>query len=299
VKQLTGRILFGALALGALVIAAIFPSPLIEQAEPSLTIYRIEAGTQFVPIEGEPGPPGEQGEPGPEGECGPVGPAGEPGADGEPGEPGETGPQGEQGEQGETGATGATGATGSTGATGATGATGPQGEPGECGPQGEPGPIGPAGITTLGDYGSFYHNPSVAPAGAHLATLFPLGSTTTSRGISVVDGSKITVSRDGVYNIQFSAQLYKGADNKADAIDIWLTKNGANLPSTNTRISLDKNVFFQVAAWNFVQEALAGDYFQLVFSSNDETVVISGIEPQTNPDRPAVPSIIVTVTQVG
>jgi len=51
-----------------------------------------------------------------------------------------------------------------------------------------------------------------------------------------------------------------------------------------------------MAAWNYVVEANAGDYFELVWeSSNGDALILYNA---ASGNYPAVPSIITTVTQV-
>jgi hypothetical protein len=119
-----------------------------------------------------------------------------------------------------------------------------------------------------------------------------------SRGVSVVSGTRITIANAGIYDIQFSAQIDK-TDGGNDDIDIWLAKNGQNLSWTNTRQTLVGTTTEKyVAAWNFVVQASASDYFELMWSSADVDMRILAQVAETGPDRPGIPSLIVTVTQV-
>lgn len=326
---LVGRVLLAIIGVSAFAVAFLVPSPILETVPQGAVVYRIDCTPQATPVPGEPGAPGEPGEPGspgqagldglcgpqgatgpagPQGECGPQGEPGAPGAPGATGSTGTTGPQGECGPPGPQGEPGPIGLTGATGPAGAAGPAGPQGEPGlpgatgPAGPAGATGPAGPAGPLSLGDYGSFYHAPTITAAAANTTTVMPLASTVVSKGITADSSGKITVSADGVYNIEFSAQIYKGAE-RNDVIDIWLRQNGQNVPFTNTRISLASipgaTTNFVVAAWNFMAPASAGDYFELVFSTSDVGMRIEGLPAQSNPSRPAVPSLILSVAQVG
>ena len=99
------------------------------------------------------------------------------------------------------------------------------------------------------------------------------------------------------YNIQFSAQLDK-TDSGVDFVDIWLRKNGSNVDHSNTRVEMPKVDAKLVAAWNWVVEASANDYFEIAWSSADADMRIYAEGAQTTPTRPAIPSVILTVTQV-
>jgi hypothetical protein len=118
-----------------------------------------------------------------------------------------------------------------------------------------------------------------------------------SDGISIVDGTKITLAHSGRFNIQFSLQLDK-SDSGNDDVELWLLRNGEAGPFTNTKFTLLGNNAKGVAAWNFVVEEPAGTYIELAWHSADAAVVLHYEDAKTNPVRPAIPSAIVTVTQV-
>ena len=215
------------------------------------------------------------------------------------------GPQGVPGPQGEPGAIGATGATGpigpqgvpgpqgNPGATGATGATGPQGATGAVGPQ------------FPSYYGSFYDTTTQTNPIASTAMSVTLNEVTdgqngvVANGVSVANGSRITMANAGVYDIQFSIQVDK-TDGGDDDIDIWLAKNGSNVSWSNTQQTLSGTGTQKfVAAWNFVVEAAAGDYFELKWSSADTGMRLTTTVAANSPSRLGVPSVILTVTYVG
>lgn len=261
-----------------------------------------EAGTCGVP--GVDGADGADGECGPQGDVGPCGPQGEAGLPGEPGSEGEAGATGAQGEKGDTGATGAQGEKGDTGATGAqgekgdTGATGAQGEQGPEGEKGETGEQGAPGLTTLGHWGSFWNTTSQSNDTAEPRAMRLNAADPDNCGVSVKNGSQITVTRSGTYNLQFSAQV-KTTQNNTKPIDIWLAKNGGAVEDTNTQFFTPDRKGIIVASWNFVVTLDAGDYVELMWYSEDTNLYLSNLGPQEDLGIPAVPSLIVTLTQVG
>lgn len=131
---------------------------------------------------------------------------------------------------------------------------------------------------------------------ANTATQMTFNTTEISNGISIVDGSKITIANTGTYNIQFSAQIDRTA-NGTDEVSIWLRKNGINVPLTNTDILVTGTQATNpvVAAWNLIQTAAAGDYFELMWSTPNDNVRLQYKPAKTNPDRPETPSVILTV----
>lgn len=153
----------------------------------------------------------------------------------------------------------------------------------------------PSGVGSLGNYGSFYDTST--QTNDALVNLFKLNSTSSSRGISIVDNTKITVQYDGVFNIQFSAQMIKtvGTDT---IIEFWLLKNGTDIAWTNTAINMKGSNEYSVAAWNFLETANASDYFEIAWHSPESTSQIISVPATLGPPpRPAIPSVIVTVVQ--
>lgn len=190
------------------------------------------------------------------------------------------------------GPAGATGPQGSTGPQGLTGATGP------AGANGTNGATGPAG--GFGSYGSFYDATTVTLA-LGTPTPVPLGSTVFASGISIAEGSKITMANTGKYNIAFSIQVQK-TDNGTDGVAVWLRKNGNDVPWTNTDVALIGSDARSVLAWNFFVDAAAGDNYQLMIGSYGTGTIVKILSTNsagTSPTRPQIPGTILTVNQVG
>ena len=197
------------------------------------------------------------------------------------------------------------GPAGAQGAQGPEGPTGPQGIQGVPGAQGPAGEAGPAAQPWVPAVGSFYDTTTQVLIAANNAQPMTLNQATDgaggviARGVSVVAPGRITVAEAGVYNIQFSAQLDK-TDAGTDLVDIWLAINGQNnpVPWTNTSVAVSTTLK-NVAAWNFVIELQANDFVQLMWSSPDANMRLFSQPAATNPTRPGIPSVIVTVIQVG
>ncbi len=125
-----------------------------------------------------------------------------------------------------------------------------------------------------------------------------LNSVVSQRQVSVVDGSKVKVEVSGTYNIAFSAQMFHTA-NEAATAEIWLRVNGNDVPDSNTQFTFQRKDDKYVAAWNFMIDLNANDFVQLMWFSTDATVRISYSGEAIAPVRPAIPSLIVTINQVG
>ncbi len=205
---------------------------------------------------------------------------------------------GATGPQGPIGPTGPQGIQGEVGPTGPAGSTGPQGLIGPTGPQGIQGEVGPTGAGgTIAYSGNFYDTTTQTNIGATAVNLMRFNTTDFSFGVSIIDNTKIKIEQVGTYNIQFSAQVDK-TDSGKDEIDIWLRKNGINIPNSNTIVEVDGNNAELVSAWNFLVQTNTNDYYELAWHSSDIDMRLLSRGTQSNPDRPAVPSVILSVSQV-
>jgi hypothetical protein len=147
-------------------------------------------------------------------------------------------------------------------------------------------------------YGSFYDLEDQTNAGATSTNKFKLRQTDLSNGVSVVSDSRITIANAGVYDIQFSTQINKSSGGTA-VMEIWLQKNGQNIANTSTEVVLQGNNTRIVAAWNLFVDAAGGDYYELCWHSNNTGVFINYVAGGSNPTRPNIPSIILTVNQIA
>ena len=198
-----------------------------------------------------------------------------------------------------SGATGATGAAGLTGATGATGAAGVDGLTGATGATGAAGPQGSTGTGgALGYYGSFYSTQGQTGATADTAYPFTYNITASNNGISITDNSKIKFDATGIYDLQFSVQLFLAGPPNNDAnVQIWLKKNNINIDDTNTLVSVQKDNPYVVPAWDFILDVTdTNDLYELVWATNNTDIEI--IYTAAGGIYPSIPSIILTVMQV-
>ena len=107
--------------------------------------------------------------------------------------------------------------------------------------------------------------------------------------------SRVYVDNTANYNIQFSLQLT--STNATDKnITIWLRVNGTDVASSATVITLSGTNVNTVAAWNFVINLTAGNYFELVWSSSNTNVSIRSAAATAY--CPAIPGVILTVTSL-
>jgi hypothetical protein len=157
---------------------------------------------------------------------------------------------------------------------------------------------GPAGPTWEGWYGSFSDS-TTQTLTANTATPIRFNTTEESYGVTVGSPtSRLVIANAGTYNVQFSAQVDK-TDGGQDDATIWLRVNGTDVARTATDVTLEQSARRIVAAWNFVYTFTAGQYVELVWSSPDASMRLLAAGTRTGPVRPAVPSVICTVTRVA
>jgi hypothetical protein len=147
----------------------------------------------------------------------------------------------------------------------------------------------------LFNYGAFYDT-TTQSGSANVSSSIKFNSTDYSEGVSISNNTRIVLENIGVYNIQFSAQLVDSGAGSS-TIHIWIMKNGANVPNSAGRIFLKANEEV-IAAWNYVVPATSpNDYYELVWQSTDADARI--LYEAATGNIPAIPSIILTVTQVA
>jgi hypothetical protein len=143
-------------------------------------------------------------------------------------------------------------------------------------------------------YGSFYDTTDQTAAVINTAYAMTFNATDITYGVTRgTPTSRIYVDRSNIYNIQFSAQ-FMNTGGGAHRDWVWLRKNGTDVTNSATVVRIQGNNSEDVAAWNFLLQMNAGDYFELMWEV-DNTGITLFSDPATAV-HPAIPSIILTVT---
>lgn len=124
-----------------------------------------------------------------------------------------------------------------------------------------------------------------------------------SDGITLSGGSQFVVPNNGIYNLQFSAQL-KNIDNAQHDANIWFRVDGVDLANSNTQLTVparkSAGVFgYAVAAWNIFLNLNAGQYVQLMWLPTSLNVSLEHLPASVTPAYPATPSVILSIQQVA
>lgn len=152
-------------------------------------------------------------------------------------------------------------------------------------------------------YGSFYDTTDQIAGSTTVAYAITLNTTSIASAVRVTNSSRISVDISGIYNLQFSVQLVNDTNASQD-IDIWFRKNGTNIPNSNSRFGLSArkgpgDFYHTVAALNFFIDLNAGEYVELMWRTTNVDTYIEYYTAPSSPTRPAIPSVIVTMSWVS
>lgn len=160
------------------------------------------------------------------------------------------------------------------------------------------GPQGPGGV--LGLYGTFIDTTDQALVSTSAAQAVTLNTAIDSRGISVVNNSRITFEIAGVYKILASVQVTSNA-NSISEVNFFFKKNGSAIANSNTRIDLEPRkspsaLYHGCFTIEFQLSVANNDYIELFWSAGNLGISLDVI--QADAIHPQAPSVILNVAQV-
>ncbi len=164
-------------------------------------------------------------------------------------------------------------------------------------------PVSDAAENDSAPYGAFQDTTDQTAANTTTAYAVTLNTTDYSSGVYVSNSSRVNVRNYGIYNLQFSLQ-YKNSTNDGQDVDVWFRKNGTNVAGSNSKFHLPArkstgDPSHLIASMNFFLEMNAGDYVEIMWRTSDIGVSLEHFSTATSPDRPSVPSAIVTASYVA
>ena len=164
--------------------------------------------------------------------------------------------------------------------------------------------LGPRGGKYLNlPYGAFQDGTDQTAANTTTAYAITFDTTDYANGITLSNTSRLNVSQGGLYNVQFSVQ-FKNTTNDTQDVDVWFRKNGTDIAKSNSRFGLAPrksagDPSHMIGALNYFVDLAESDYLQLMWRPSDVGVSIEHFAAGTTPTRPAVPSVIATVSFVS
>jgi len=146
------------------------------------------------------------------------------------------------------------------------------------------------------DVGYFYS--TLTQTNLLLTNIVSCTNTTLSQGVTLVGGTRFTVSKTGNYTLNYTIQFDKTAGGAAANMDIWLRRNGLDVADSNSNFTITNNNAAIVAGANYTLTMTAGDYLELAWHSASANAELLALPAQVGPVRPASPSVRVTLLQV-
>ena len=152
-------------------------------------------------------------------------------------------------------------------------------------------------------YGAFQDGTDQTAANTTTAYAVTFDTTDFSNGVTLSNSSRLNVAQSGIYNLQFSIQ-FKNTTNDGQDVDVWFRKNGTNIDNSNSRFHLTQrksagDPSHLIAALNFFVSLAANDYVEIMWRTTNTSVSIEHFAAGTSPTRPAIPSVIATLSFVS
>ena len=130
-------------------------------------------------------------------------------------------------------------------------------------------------------------------------TPFTYNSTIVQRNVSLGAGtSSITVGITGIYEAWYSVQLDRTQGGNNAFAYIWIRINGADVPDTNGRVSINSNNSDTLPIVPYILSLNSGDSLEFISQvTGDDSV--RALALTTDIVGPHIPSIIVGIKQIG
>lgn len=154
--------------------------------------------------------------------------------------------------------------------------------------------------TVFGNFpaGSFYDN-TTQTATANTPTAMLISQTNFLNNVALSGTTGMQVNDAGYYNVQFSAQIYRTSGGTSQHVDIWLRVNGTDVANSNTRINVNNNSVYQVAAWNWFVLLGASDVVEIMWATTSATIELRSEVANLIIPHPETPSVIATINRIG
>lgn len=117
-----------------------------------------------------------------------------------------------------------------------------------------------------------------------------------NQDVNIAEGSQMVVDQDGIYNVQFSAQIYRTSGGSTQHVDIWFRVNGIDIDNSNTKVTIQTDHYHN-PAWNLFVSLRAGDYVEIMWATTSTSIEL--IYENGNEIHPAIPSVIATINRIN
>jgi len=144
-------------------------------------------------------------------------------------------------------------------------------------------------------------------AGTTVANQLKFDTPVILQGIEVkgINNDEVHFDKAGQYLVSFSIQV-TNRSNAEQLFEVWAGFNGQNYPLSNTRYDIPPRKSSSV--WAHIVPAITGiftvtdpdnDYLTIKWWASSTDVFLQYYPAQTSPDRPEIPSIIMTINFVS
>ena len=126
-----------------------------------------------------------------------------------------------------------------------------------------------------------------------------------TQGIEVRNGSEIWFENAGQYLVTFSLQV-TNRSNAEQVFEVWAAYDGTNYPLSNTRYDIPARK--NESTWAHIAPAISGiftvnnpttNYLVIKWWASSTDVFLEHYAAGTNPTRPEIPSVIMTINMIS
>ena len=163
--------------------------------------------------------------------------------------------------------------------------------------------LGPDGGRFMSNpFGAWSSDSDQTAASTTAAYAITYDVTDVADSVYLSNSSRLNVTYQGVYNLQFSIQ-FNNTDTQIHDVDVWAAINGTNVDNSNSRFSVPNSHGgtdgHLIASLNLFLPMQADDYVELYWSTTNTSVTIEHLPAASSPTRPATPSVIATMAFVS
>lgn len=114
-------------------------------------------------------------------------------------------------------------------------------------------------------------------------------------GITIVDGSKVTISRTGLYKVDFSTQITSSSAS-TKTVWFWPRVNGVDVAGFTMKHSVAGSTATEVVSRQGIFPLNAGDYLEAWWATDDLNITLEAIAATAF--SPASPAALLAVVQL-
>jgi len=152
------------------------------------------------------------------------------------------------------------------------------------------------------DYGNFYDTAKQTTAIA-TATVVKFNFLNFANNIAITNNTsgiptRITAANAGLYNIKYTLQFIK-SDATNDEVNVWMRRNSSAYANTNMTYTVFGTGIKNSVSNSFFVELGDNDYVEIYFSVKNINTMLTSVNPQLTPSRPATPAAMVSIQRIN